>query len=606
MSRPDDGNFAGIDPQLLNDMIVSLSAKTADSGDAATQANIWMRKATRCGIDTTLLRSISGHLAWGKDQLPMLNRRLHLAQDAANQQSDFISGAPGMVTAGATSLGAFSTSDAAVAAANADAKAFKDGDLSAADFYKKLEAEQGDPDYSKALTQALGADQIGELEREIPYDPNDPKGDQPRSALAAIVASAMRQGIRFPVDPQHPKLQNLDILDPLVAYGGFPADVLVQLGYQTLTGPNQAQSVAGPVLQALSQDPKAAAQFLAGFQGTTGIPIGKYIQTGSDHSGMMSPDNAQLWANVIHAGTIDAQGTDSNDAAKAASDLISYYAKNPDNHTYGPIQTSFGQIVESYWPDAQAAITDPAPANLGAGHINLTGAQWQSFIGEAMRDPKTAAGLMAFSKGQATELQNANPNNPEALYAAGLIEGYFRFEVQSVYAALKKEDADAATKWNGTLQGQLTTIANTTFDLVLKPENIASTILKTGAKDAIGLFIKDVANVDAGGVPKPPASVTWQDEWTASAATAYQQNHGQYTPVKDGDITWTGDPQQYANWYSGGKPFLNPDGTLVANSTDQQKYAYNQWLKDPAVAQSTYKIFQATNQGFLNGSTGGT
>ena len=95
-------------------------------------------------------------------------------------------------------------------------------------------------------------------------------------------------------------------------------------------------------------------------------------------------------------------------------------------------------------------------------------------------------------------------------------------------------------------------------------------------------------------------------EWAASAATAYQQNHGQYTPVKDGDITWTGDPQQYANWYSGGKPFLNSDGTLVSNATDQQKYAYNQWLKDPAVAQSTYKIFQATNQGFLNGSTGGT
>jgi hypothetical protein len=130
--RPDDGggDFSGIDPQKLWDLINSIKNRTGDDGSAQPQVNNWMGQATRIGLDTTQLSTINRHFSWAQDQLPMLRRRHSLAVDEAKEDMQFGSGS-GMVGAGAGSLGNFKTSEDAQKAAQNDAKLWQDGKLSA-------------------------------------------------------------------------------------------------------------------------------------------------------------------------------------------------------------------------------------------------------------------------------------------------------------------------------------------------------------------------------------------------------------------------------------------------------------------------------------------
>jgi hypothetical protein len=128
---PDDGggDFSGIDPQKLWDLINSIKNRTGMDGNnsAQPQVNNWMGQANRIGVDTQRLSTINKHLSWAQGQLPMLNRRHSLAASESKQDGDF--GDTGMVGAGANDLGNFKTQQAAAAAGKADAQKYKDGDL---------------------------------------------------------------------------------------------------------------------------------------------------------------------------------------------------------------------------------------------------------------------------------------------------------------------------------------------------------------------------------------------------------------------------------------------------------------------------------------------
>jgi hypothetical protein len=65
-----------------------------------------------------------------------------------------------------------------------------------------------------------------------------------------------------------------------------------------------------------------------------------------------------------------------------------------------------------------------------------------------------------------------------------------------------------------------------------------------------------------------------------------------------------GNPEQYSEMYSNGKPFLTDDGQLVPDATASQKQAYNEWLKDPAVAKALDQKFLERDHGRSTSATG--
>src|SRR4051794_26323672 len=196
--RPDDGggDFRGINPDRLGDLIRAINSSTGDGGAAAQpHINSWMSQARRLQLDTSRLSKMTKHLSWANDQLPMLRRRQSLAMDEEKRDKEIGLGG-GMVSAGAGDLGKYKTQSEAQKAAKDAAKAYKDGDMSLADYMKQLEANQYDPDYCKAAMDELGDTALYRLQDgPMMYNPDDP--DAGTRILATTVATAMRAGTSF-------------------------------------------------------------------------------------------------------------------------------------------------------------------------------------------------------------------------------------------------------------------------------------------------------------------------------------------------------------------------------------------------------------------------
>jgi hypothetical protein len=585
MTRVDPGgggDTVGIDPQKLQDMTSTMSKS---SGNAMGLVSYYISQMSRAGLDTSSLTKASQDLTWAQDQVPMLNRRQTLAQTMAQQL-------PGtaMVSAGADSLGNFATNQAAAAAAQQDGKNFQNGNLTVDQLYQKMAANQNDSAYCTALMQALGADGLRQIEQYPPYNPNDPSGTQNRSVLAQVVAAAMYNGVTFAESGYNPKYGNIGkedpaLLAPLLAWANFPPQVLADLGTSCLA-PGEYQ-YGNQVWQALAASPAGATLFL--HQNMSYLP--DWMAGNSDHRGGLPDFQAANFAQVVAAGTMGGYGADQNMAAQNTTQLIQYYASNPGNNTHSEIQAVFGQVIQHYWSDLQYAVTDPAPANLGAGHVNVSADQWKAFVGQAMQNATAGGNLLAFSGVQAKVLATGNPNNPEAQHASGLINGFFGSEALTVYQQMLKNNGDQAKAWQVQVVNQINTVLGTGIDVVANPTGAAATLVKAAVKDVLGLFVAGVVNINSGQGPKSPQIATWQNEWQQAVAETYQQDNG------------LGNPQQYAQTYNA-KPFLTTDGYLVSNPSSQQSQAYNAWLQDQAVAQQSNQRFLNLDQGRLDGMTG--
>jgi hypothetical protein len=565
--RDDDGSgdFTGVNPGAMADLVGSVNS----SGNAQPVVNRWMSRAAACGIDTSRLTAISRSLAWAQDQLPMLRRRLGMAQAYASQHPDMAGG--GLVPAGGESLGNFPDDAAAQRAGAQDARDFKDGKLTAADLYQKMAANPGDAAYDTALMQALGADGVWQLEHYPPYDPGDPKGHNARRVLAQAVAAAMANGVTFPVpgfDPGSggPGREDPALLAPLLADAAFPPRVLADLGTSCLQ-PGEYK-YGNQVWQALAASPAGATMFV--HDNISVLP--QWMAADPNHHGGLPDGQAAGFAAVISAGTIGGPGADQNIAAQNTTGLVQYYATHPGSHTHVQIQGAFDQIVAHYWDDVRHSVTDPAPTDLGSGHVTVSADQWQAFISEGMRNATAGASLLAYAGQQAYQLKAENPHDAGALHAAGVLEGFFSQTALNTYQQMKSEGDSGAGAWKSGFTAQLNTALGTGVDVVLKPLDAATTITKAGIKDVINLvadhFVPD-------GKPPPPPKpdvIGWRTDWTDGAATVYQQDHN------------IGDPQQYAKVYCGGKSFLDDTGHLVDGATAEMKEAYNQWLQDEALA----------------------
>lgn len=590
MQVPDDGGgpFEGINPSLLAQLMRSLSSGV-NNGQQLAGNYVWQFQ--RLGIDTGPVSKLQQDYGWAGGQQTMLQRRYNLA---SNQPSG--SWEDGFAMMGASYLQWTSAAQAQAAGAQAT-KLYQDGKISYSEYIAMYEANQGDPDWSTGAVKALGQNGLDQLEEQLRDTyPEDNAGWQ---ALATAVAEAMSNGVTFPYsdDPDGKGTENLQLLDPLVTLANFPVSVLVTLGNEaTGYGPNSDSVTADSVLKALAANPEAAARFMAQFQASHGgASLAKWIADGSDHHGMMPSDEAQLFANLIVAGTVGAKSVDPKLAAANATALVQFYAGHPDTHTYGPIEAAYGKVVLGFWGDVTFAITSTARGAPGKGlgpdgmplnpdGMLLSPDQWAAFIDEAMRDPNGAAMIMVQAHDQANAWQTKaaqQPGGPNAgdsyAFQAGLVNGFFDSEAQTVYKSLGSD----ASSWKDKVADHVGDLVDVGFDVFADPGAAAKTVTVALTKVALEEIGKEfIGHLPSGDEtpPKPDLS-SWQGAYENQVRQDFNQ-----APTQDlAKSTVLAALVNSAKNYGGGS-FVQ-DGKIIdpATMTPQQLQAYNAWLNSPAV-----------------------
>lgn len=581
MIIPDDGgggSFDGINPQLLAQLMSTLTSG-ANTGQQTAGSYVWQFQ--RLGLDTGALSKLQANYNWASGQHSMLQRRYNLAsnQPAADWELGF-------ATAGASYLQWTSPGQAQAAGAQAT-KDYQDGKISYKQYLALYSQNESDPDWSTGAVKALGHDGLAKLESQI--QDTYPPDTADMAALATAVAAAMANGVTFPWtdDPEDNKgSEDVDLLSPLLKYANFPPGVLVTLGNEvTFGGPGADSYRADPVLKAIAANPVAAAQFMAQFKTAHGgLSLEDYVAHGSDHHGMMPTDEAQQFADIITAGTVGAKNSDPKDAFANVTDLVQFYTDHPGTHTYGPIQAAYGNVVKGYWPDVMYSITSTAPGapqkGLGPDGMKLGPDQWAAFIDEAMRDPGTAASLLVVAHTQAQQLQTLAAEQPGQnagdayAFQAGLVNGYFDSQAQTVYKAMGAEWAkgveDAKDRW----AEQAGQAADILVDVVADPGSIAKTITVGVTKDAFDAVITAFkGKIPDGGSPPPkPDYSTWQG--------AYADQLMRDVNKAPKDLTQS-QAALIASAKSGG--FMQDGKIDPSTMSPEQLKAYNAWLNSPAV-----------------------
>lgn len=588
MVRPADGggDFSGINPPAFEHLIQSVKTGMTD---AHPLARYYLGRFQVLGVETTSVSTLlNQHYTWAQNQQPMLNRRYELAS-ALNQPAGNWAG--DMTSAGSGNL-RYPTSQAAAQAGKKAAQQYLDGKIS----YQQLLGELGDdPDFDAGVVKALGTKGLRNLEAEI-YS-TDPSDNTEITKLATAVSAALAAGAKLPLGGDSEQDQyDLALLNNLVQYATFPPATLVSLANQIgFAAPffEASPAEAKAILTQLAHDPKASAQFLSQFPaGHDGMPFAEFVSRSP-----YGREYAQLFANVITAGTDGARSVDPKLAAQNVTTLVSYYSGKDPVHAPAPVQAAYAKIIASFWPDVQAAVTDPAYVK-SASPVPLSASQWQAFVGEAMQDTPAAASLLKFASTESVLLSQSNLDSPEKQHAAGLIQGFFGHEAQTVYQGKLAALQQASDSLNGTATDQADKVVDVLAGIALDPEG---TVLKAGTdlltSEVTGLAEKAVNSMigtaTAPGSLQAPNVNTWQQDWGTAAADAYQYAQ------QNGNHALAGAAAHYAQQYHCA-PFLTAGGQLVPHASTAQQQAYNAWLMDPAVGNGP----RGANWYFLDADTG--
>lgn len=573
------GSFEGIDPQLLAQLISSLSGG-ANSGQRVAGSYMWQFQ--RLGLDTGPVTKLQQDYSWAVSQRSMLSRRYTLAshQPSGDWQN-------GYATSGAGFL-EWTTAGQAQAAGAQATQQYKAGKISFDQYMAMYEENQGDPDWSTGAVKALGHDGLSELEGRI--GDSYPPDTADMQTLAIAVAAAMSNGVTFPYpdDIGNNNTEDLQLLDPLLPYANFPPKVLIILGNEvTGGGPNSDSVYADNVLNALAANPEAAAQFMAQFKQTHGVSLAQYVALGSDHSGMMPTNEAQQFANLITAGTVGAKNVDPRLAADNTTELVQFYKDHPGTHTYGPIEAAYGNIVKGYWPDVLYAVTSTAPGatqkGLGPDGLKLGPDEWAAFIDESMRDPATGAMVMELAHTQAKQWQETASQQPGQnagdayAFQAGLVNGYFDSQAQTVYKSLGNDGGS----WKDQVSEHIGDAVDMTFDIVADPGAAAKTVAVDVSKAAIteiGKAFVGVIPTDGSTPPKPDYS-----EWQGAYANQVTDDFNSATPQNEQSNQSLAALVNSAKNYDGGSFVQNGKIMDPGQMTPQQLRAYNAWLDSPTV-----------------------
>jgi hypothetical protein len=484
----------------------------------------------------------------------------------------------------------FPTKGQAQGAGAKAAQDFKDGKITAAQFYALLAQHADDPDWDTGAGKTLGTDYLRILEGES-ANQDDPDGKQNMQLLAAMAAAAMANGVTFPYsDDEDKNSEDPSAVAPLLKYASFPPQVLATLGKEAM-GPGDSQWDKA-IWEALAASPQGSALFIQ----QNAPQLVDWMSKSDGHGGMPGYVSADVLA-VIKAGTIGIKSTDPKLGAQAVTALIKAYDAKPGDHAPDQFDALYGDIVKAYWPDVMFALTskasgkdtDPNGYLTSPDGMKLSPDDWAPFIQEAMRDPKTGAMLLDLAHTQGNywsskaSQQAGGPDAGDSLaFDAGVVDGYFDYQAKKTYDDLVKEGKDAG-EWKDKVAEYVGDAVDIGVDVVVDPGEAAKTITVGVTKEVIKEAAKfgiDSINTDNPAPPTPEYS-SWQGSYASTAFNDFNNS----TPA---NLANNPDRQALVN-SAQGQPFV-VNGKIIDPSqmNQQQLTAYDNWLSSQPVA--TYLI----------------
>jgi hypothetical protein len=647
MAPLDGGNFQGINPPVLQQLIKSLNSGVTG---AQPLANSYVSQFTRVGLDTGPVQKLLADYGWASAQQPMLNRRYSLASHQPS--GDFTDG---WTEEGAGAL-FYTTTAAAKGAGTADAQQMQ-AYLDAHDWsgiQKELDAMSqngGDADYMAAFFSQLGPKGLYALSLYAQGGPSSDAANE--QEVQQIVGSGLAtasyempltmnflQGMEpANAEPGYstemlPGGWDSAALAPFLTEGEFSTQWLQTISPAVLYRKDVEMGAPLPggydaIFTAISSNPDFAAKF---YQQNSG-QLNDYMTDPELYHILAS---GQGFGKFLEAATIPPQGdTSTKPFTDNAAQFVQLFGGGSQD-TSSDVRQAMAAVAMNYFGDIQGTVTAAAP---GAGSsMGLTASEWGSFVQNAMQDKTAAASLMvSYASWRGQQISDSVASNGQgdgksaAAYAGywndqsiGMLDYFFASNYKAAGAqAGEGSKAVLATLTDALNAGAATLLTSVAFG----PEAGAVELLADAGKDAFSSATETTLGKitgplteggDSGAANASDAAskvfsdlTTIQGRWSSTVTGAWnqsQQNGGTPGQVNTRDfpsvwyngVQYTADPHQYEQQYGGN--FLNSDGTVMDSSQMGPKAlaAYNAWLQDPAISSAVAANFSATSQGSLN------
>ncbi len=654
MAPLDGGNFQGINPSMLQQLIKSLNSGVTG---AQPLANSYVSQFTRVGLDTGPIQKLLADYGWASAQQPMLNRRYSLASHQPS--GDFTDG---WTEEGAGAL-FYTTTAAAKGAGTADAKQMQ-AYLDAHDWsgiQKELDAmsQNGDDaDYMAAFFSQLGPKGLYALSLYAQGGPssdaaNEQEVQQIVGSGLATASYEMPLTMNFlqGMEPEHaepgystemlPGGWDSAALAPFLTEGEFSSQWLQTISPAVLYQKDVEMGAPLPggydaIFTAISSNPDFAAKF---YQQNSG-QLNDYMTDPELYHILAS---GQGFGKFLEAATIPPQGdTNTKPFTDNAAQFVQLFGGGSQD-TSSDVRQAMAAVAMNYFGDIQGTVTAAAP---GAGSsMGLSASEWGSFVQNAMQDKTAAAFLMtsyAQWRGQQTDdslTSNGQGDGPDAADHAGywndqsigVLDYFFASNYQAAgHQAGEGSNAVMETLTEAFNAGAATLLTSVAFG----PEAGAVELLADAGKDAFSSAAESTLGkvtgplADSGGGAGNASDdadkvfsnlTTIQGKWSSDVTTAWNQSVQNHSTATDfpqvyyNGAPYTGNPQQYEQQYGGN--FLNSDGTVMDTSqmNAKQLAAFNAWLQDPAISNVVARKFAAESQGSfgsyyssqLSGGSGG-
>lgn len=433
MSPVGGGNFQGINPSMLQQLIKSLNSGVTG---AQPLANSYIGQFTRVGLDTGAVQKLLADYAWASAQQPMLNRRYSLASHQPS--GDFTDG---WTAEGAGTL-FYTTTAAAKGAGKADAQQMQ-AYLDAHDWsgiqkeLGNLTQNKGDADYMAAFFSQLGPTglyalsmyaQGGGVSNADEQEVQEAVGNGLATASYEMpLSDNFLQGIK-PGQPEadttepYPGGWNTAALAPFLTEGEFSSQWLQTISPAVLyqEGVVMGQQLPGgydAIFQAIANNPDFAAEFYK--QNTaqltrymTQLPLYNYLA------------NDQGFGKFLEAATIPPKGaTDTKQFTDNAKAFIQLFGDSGAD-TSNTVRLVMAQVTASYFPDLLATVTSPAPG--ATGPLGLNPSEWGAFVQDAMKNNESAAFLlMGYVNWKNKAVSSGNVNGAWQTFALGQLNNFF-------------------------------------------------------------------------------------------------------------------------------------------------------------------------------------
>jgi hypothetical protein len=649
MAPLDGGNFQGINPSMLQQLIKSLNSGVTGAQPVASS---YVSQFTRVGLDTGPIQKLLADYGWASGQQPMLNRRYSLASHQPS--GDFTDG---WTEEGAGAL-FYTTTAAAKGAGTADAKQMQ-AYLDAHDWsgiQKELDAmsQNGDDaDYMAAFFSQLGPKGLYSLSLYAQGGPSSDAANEQEvqqivgSGLATAsfempLTRSFLQGMEPENAPPGYATQELaggwdtGALAPFLTEGQFSSQWLQTIAPSVLYQKTVEEGAPMPVgydaiFTAIASNPDFAAQF---YQQNSG-QLDDYMTDPVLYHDLASDPG---FGKFLEAATIPPQGDTSTKAFTANATHFVQLFGGGSQDTSSDVRQAMAAVAMNYYGDIQGTVTAAAP---GAGSsMGLTAAEWGSFVQNAMQDKTAAAFLMtsyASWRSQQTDDslvsngQGDGPNTPgHAGYwndqSLGMLDYFFASNYQAAGAKAGQGNAVLDTLLEAVDAGGATLLTSVAFGPEAGAGLITMDVIEDWGKDAgkdafssaaestLGKLTDHLTDSgDGGPVNASDAAdkvfsdlTTIQGHWSSEVNNAWTQSVQNSSTAKDFPPVWyngvqyTADPHQYEQQYGG--TFLNANGTVMDQSqmSPKAQAAYNAWLQDPAISSVIAQRFSAISQGSVN------